>query len=254
LERFARRQSMTTLYATFMEISNAERAVGALLDFGVRPEDLSLVRKHADPPLPEEPVAKQATQVVSPAKTDVSTTSGRFGTDPAMVDSYAAGTSKANDDDYDNLSTAVDAEDYDPEMAAKGGLTPTTPEDAGAGAIKGAGIGIGVGALAALGSMFIPGVGLVVGGGALAASLLGLAATTGAGAIAGAVTGYLKDQGMDSHMAEHYAAVVTGGGGLVSVSVPSGNVDESTVRSVLDKYGAANVTNYVRTGQGGYVA
>jgi hypothetical protein len=59
---------------------------------------------------------------------------------------------------------------------------------------------------------------------------------------------------MDAHMAESYDQAVSAGGALIAVTVPSDKVDESTVRSILDKYGAANVHNYAGTGSGGYVA
>lgn len=236
---------MTTLYATFNDVDSAERAAGALLDYGVRPDDLSLIRKHSgtapSPPPGVDP---------EPIGTDADSSDLTY----TATDPYTPGTSRADDATYDTLVPSFDADDYDPETSAKAGITATTPEDAGAGAIKGAEIGLGVGALAALVSIFVPGVGLVAGGGALATALLGFAAATGAGAIAGAVTGYLKDQGMESQVADHYASAVASGAGLISVTVPSGSVDESTVRSIMDKYGASNVTNFASKASGGYVA
>lgn len=216
----------TTLYATFSDIDSAERAAGALLDYGVRPEDLSLVRKEDGEP-------------ATPLGADA----------PAP---YVAGQSRADNQTYDNL--AARDEYYDPERAAKSGMTSTTPEDAGEGAVKGAEVGLGVGALAALAAIFVPGFGLIAGGGALAIAIGGAVGATGAGAIAGAVTGYLKDQGMESPVAEHLGTTLAGGGSLLSLSVPSGPVDESTARSILDKYAATQVTNYGSTGSGGYIA
>src|SRR5690348_13200169 len=37
--------TVSTIYATFADCDHAEKAVGALLDYGVRAEDVSLVRK-----------------------------------------------------------------------------------------------------------------------------------------------------------------------------------------------------------------
>jgi hypothetical protein len=142
----------------------------------------------------------------------------------------------------------------DTDLAAKHGISTTTAADAGAGAVKGAGIGLGVGALAALAALMVPGFGLVVGGGALAAALGGVAATAGAGAAAGAVTGYLKDQGMEDHVVTDYSDAVTSGGALLAVHLPSGDVDEATARTVLDKYGATNVNTYATTSSSGYMA
>ncbi len=139
----------------------------------------------------------------------------------------------------------------DPSDVAKKGITTTTAADAGAGAIKGAGIGAGVGVIAAIASLLVPGIGLVVGGGALAIALGGLAATAGAGAAAGAVYGYLKDQGVEEHLAKQYSDTLGNGGALLAVQYPSGNVDEPEIRMVLDKYGASSVG---LTGRQGYVA
>jgi hypothetical protein len=232
----------TTIYATFQDSDAAERAAGALLDYGVRPEDVSLVRRRGDD-----------AGIESPA--DAAAMEDRAAQSAASTDGYKPGASRANDERYDNLgSLNREEDDYDSELAAKSGITPTTAADAAAGAIKGAGVGLGVGAVAVLVSIFVPGFGLIAGGGALATALAGAVATTGAAAVAGGVTGYLKDQGMDSHVAEHYADAINVGGALISVAVPSGTVDESTVRSIFDKYGAAHVTNFGGSGSGGYVA
>ncbi|HEY0866303.1 MAG TPA: hypothetical protein VGE01_02935 [Fimbriimonas sp.] len=157
---------------------------------------------------------------------------------------------RVNDPDYQAHVRDRDDADHT-EDQAKHGISTTTGADAGAGAIKGTAVGIGVGALAALASLFVPGVGLVLGGGALAAALGGVAASAGAGAAAGAVTGYLKDQGVDEHIASDYDAAVRNGGALLAVNAPSGDCDEMRIREILDKYGATNVNAY--TGRG-YVA
>lgn len=157
-------------------------------------------------------------------------------------------TEVVNDPDYQANVRDDDDDDHDAEGSAKHGISTTTGADAGSGAMKGAGIGLGLGILAGIASLFVPGVGLVVGGGALAAALGGAAATTAAGAVAGGVTGYLKDQGVDAHIAEDYDNVVKNGGALLAVTVPSGNVDEARVREILGKYGAANVNAYAAKG------
>lgn len=275
----------TTLYGTFSDIERAERAVGAMIDYGVRPEDISLVRSHkgeVEVATGTETARTVPSGMSNAAYGDAPATGGdRFGADATgltdnlgngRLDSnglagensvrraagadpnYQSGTSRIDDNEYDTLTSGERRDDYDPEKGAKYGLTATTKEDAEAGAIKGAGVGLGLGAIAALASIFVPGFGFFAGGGALATALAGIAGTTGAGAIAGAVTGYLKDQGMDSHAAEQFGAHVGEGGALVSVTVPSDQVDESTVRSILDKYGATQVTNFAGTGSGGYVA
>jgi hypothetical protein len=120
--------------------------------------------------------------------------------------------------------------------SAAHGLTTTTSGDAAVGAAKGAGIGLGVGALAALASMLVPGIGLVIGGGALATAIAGAAGTTAAGAVAGGLTGYLKDQGVSEEQATLYMDTFDNGAAIVSVSVPTGNVDAGTAEAIFGKY------------------
>ncbi|MCA1596521.1 MAG: hypothetical protein LC772_08890 [Chloroflexi bacterium] len=130
------------------------------------------------------------------------------------------------------------------EAAAKGGISTTTPGDAGSGAAKGAGIGLGLGVLGALASLLIPGVGLVLGGGALAAAIGAAAGTTAAGAISGGVLGYLKDQGVPDHVASHYDSAIQNGGAMLAVAIPTGNLDSAGVQGILSKYGASNLNTY----------
>ena len=109
-------------------------------------------------------------------------------------------------------------------QSAKGGVSTTTGRDAASGAAKGAGIGAGVGAVALLASLFIPGLGLVTGAGALATALTAAVGTTAAGAAAGAVTGYLKDQGVPRDVAEQYQSAIVNGGSIIGLTLPSGGV------------------------------
>src|SRR3712207_1830634 len=87
----------TTIYATFLDATNAERAAGALLDYGVRPEDVSVVRKDvesASNPPRDEPAAPQASQTTAPRTEGVSgaaygdapaTETDRFGADAVGI-------------------------------------------------------------------------------------------------------------------------------------------------------------------------
>ncbi len=125
--------------------------------------------------------------------------------------------------------------------SADKGITTTTGADAAAGAAKGAGIGLGVGAVAALVSILIPGVGLVLGGGALATAMAGTAASTAAGAIAGGVTGFLKDQGVPEDQITRFSGHIERGGAIVSISVPSGNLDYDTAQALFAKYTETDV-------------
>ena len=129
-------------------------------------------------------------------------------------------------------------------QSAKGGVSTTTGRDAASGAAKGAGIGAGVGAVALLASLFIPGLGLVTGAGALATALTAAVGTTAAGAAAGAVTGYLKDQGVPRDVAEQYQSAIVNGGSIIGLTLPSGGVDLRTAEQILTKYQAQNIRTF----------
>lgn len=221
---------MNTIYASFTDPELAEKAAGALLDFGMDPNDISLLHHQA--------VAARRNEI-------------NYGIDdnlePTTMPSVQATTAE-NDKLYKDIEDCDKAN-----LDAKSGISTTTPADAGVGAAKGAVVGLGVGTIAALASLLIPGIGLVVGGGALAIAIAGAAGATGAGAVAGAVTGYLKDQGVEEHIAKTLATTVQSGGSMFAVQVPSGKVDEQQARSILEKYGADNVHSYVTSGRG-YVA
>ena len=288
---------MAHLYASFADASLAEKAAGALLDYGVRQEDISLVANDEYGKAHEthgKLYGSGDTAIGTGAATTAFADSG-FGAAPSAVgglgqvgdrvagsvsgafgaEGTAAGYEAAADQKtgganagavegrqvamYDNPGTPGTSADLNPAdqggpdsaanqgdvaTAAKHGISTTTPEDAGEGAVKGTGIGLGVGILASLAALTIPGVGLVLGGGALAAALGATALTAGAGAIAGGATGYLKDQGIPADAAEHYHGTVSGGGAVLSINIPSGDVDQATDESVLSKYGAANVNAY----------
>ena len=263
----------------------AEKAAGALLDYGVRQEDLSVVANDQYGQTRDS----YATQT-DDTEYAAGTTTGAYGTEgasagygaavgePAMGTGFGeptlgtgsalgavpsmegrsvgvynnpqsvAGTAgdmnSADMNPMDQGGSDSYASQGDVETAAKHGISTTTPEDAGEGAVKGTGWGLGVGILASLAVLAVPGVGLVLGGGALAAALGATALTAGAGAIAGGSIGYLKEQGVPGDAAEKYHGAVAGGGAVLSLNIPSGKVDQATAESVLSKYGAADMNAY----------
>lgn len=137
----------------------------------------------------------------------------------------------------------IGAPAYDPERAAKMGVTTTTIADAADAAKKGVVAGLGLGALAAAAALTIPGVGVILGGGALATAIAGLAASAGAGAVAGGVVGYLKDQGVPANDIPHYQNAYENGGAILSVHLDEDS-DRAKIESVLSKYGADRVERY----------
>ena len=280
---------MAHLYASFADAALAEKAAGALLDYGVRQEDVSLVAHDAYGQTRTTPGADYGTDAAGTAPiTGLSTAgleseagigAGGLGTatgigglgavpfgltgtatgyaEPApasgragVYDTPAADVAPVGSDlnplDQGGPDSAINQTTHpvDPDAAAKHGISTTTPEDAGEGAIKGTGIGLGVGILATLAALTVPGVGLVLGAGVIASALGATALAAGAGALAGGVTGYLKDQGVPNDMAERYHGTVQGGGAMLSISVPSGSVDQATAEQVLAKYGGTDIGAY----------
>lgn len=253
---------MAHLYASFADAAMAEKAAGALLDFGVRQEDLSLVANDQYGQTRESYMAQTTDpNYVAGATGAYGTEGGGAGYDttgsaaerdvavysnPAAAGTSVTGTSAVGADLNPMDQGAPDsvAARSDFEASAKHGISTTTPEDAGEGAVKGTGIGLGVGILASLAALTIPGVGLVLGGGALAAALGATALAAGAGAVAGGATGYLKEQGIPTAAADRYHGAVTGGGAVLSLNIPSGKVDQATAQEILSKYGAADVNAY----------
>ncbi len=226
-----------TIYATFTDPKMAERAAGALLDHGLKAEDLSIIQSHNGENLTAEeisPTQVPATMYVVPNLSGMSTGVSPFAMTPLVEVA----------DDETLAKRRVEAE-HSLEQQAKSGISVTTAEDAEAGAIRGAAWGAGIGTAAAIAALFVPGVGLVIGGGALATAIVGLAASTGAGAGAGAVTGYLKDQGVDRHIADEYETVIQSGGAILGATMPSGNVEEGKAWEILTKYAGTRVTSYV---------
>ena len=175
---------MYTVFATFTNPEMAKKAVGALMDYGVSPEELSIL----------------------------------YPTD-----------SESSMDYHEQTEMELEHE-------AEKGITTTTAADAAYGAVKGAGLGVAAGTLVALSSVFIPGFGLVLGGGALAIAIAGAAGTTAAGAIAGGVTGYLKDQGIPEDLHETYGRVLSSGGVMVSVTHSVEDIDVRIIEEILAKY------------------
>lgn len=177
---------MQNIYATFTTVEMMEKVGGALIDHGLKPEQISMV----------------------------------------LSRSFAAG---------EDATKSHDAT----EKKVTAGITTTTPADAAAGSMTGAGIGFAAGTIAALAAVFLPGIGLVLGGGALAIAIGGVAGTTAAGAVAGGVTGYLKDQGVPAEYLEEYSRALEGGGGFVTITCDTDAAHMAEIEALLVKYGGS---------------
>lgn len=206
-----------TIYASFADPADAERAVGALLDHGLKNEQISLAHS--------ETYARSRYGDIDPGEVDWN----RYGSRPGN-EAYAEAVDREEE------------EETDPVAQGERGISTTTGGDAAVGAAKGAGVGLGVGALAALATLFIPGVGLVTGAGALATALGAALGATAAGAAAGGVYGYLKDQGVDDQAARDLDETFRAGGSMIEIHHETGGVSEAEIAGVLRKYNATSIS------------
>jgi hypothetical protein len=130
----------------------------------------------------------------------------------------------------------------DKESKVEHGVTTTTSADAMEGAKKGGVAGLALGALGGLAALFIPGYGIVVGSGALATAIGAAIGTGAAGAVAGGATGYLKDMGVDEHIARDFEKSLEKGGAIIALEIQRDDkITQSEARKVLEKYGANRI-------------
>lgn len=119
------------------------------------------------------------------------------------------------------------------------GSGEVTDDDAGEDAVKGALGGAGLGAILGIAALAIPGVGPLAAAGAIASSAIPGAAAIGAGvgAVAGGLTGYLKDHGVSDEDAEYYEGRINEGGIFLSVDASEGSISAEQVREILARNG-----------------
>ena len=124
------------------------------------------------------------------------------------------------------------------------GAGDVTDDDAGSDTLKGALGGAGIGALLGVAALAIPGVGPLVAAGAIASSAIPGAAAigAGAGALAGGLTGLLKDHGVDHEDAAYYEGRINDGGTFVSVDASEGDIPADQVREILTRNGGHSAT------------
>ena len=229
-----------TLYAAFIRPQDAERAIGALIDNGVKPQQICLVVRDAAW-LAQAPAPNQVQILARDHEPLATDPLGNHALDTPISVPGELRTELMPNDGSPDRQVHEPPSDYDAERAGKLGLTVTTPADAEKGALRGGAWGLGFGALAAVASLAVPGVGIVVGGGALASALVAAAAATGAGAVAGGVIGFLKDQGIPAHDLEEYEHALDGGA-ILSVHLVNER-DRVVVHGILVKYGARSTNS-----------
>jgi len=108
--------------------------------------------------------------------------------------------------------------------------------------LKGALGGGGIGAIHGVAALAIPGVGPLAAAGAIASSAIPGAAAigAGAGAVAGGVSGMLKDHGISDEDADYYEGRINNGGTFVSVDTSDLDIAPDAVREILLRNGGHN--------------
>ena len=223
--------ALQTIYALFQNVSDAERAIGALQDHGVPAANIGVATRRPA----EEDEAGRVRTGFTRLTDDGSVRQGEpevaYVPQPGTLPPAALATTAAS-------TSAVDTP-LNVATVGKEGITTTTPEDAAAGAAVGSGVGLVAGLLAAAAALTIPGFGLVLGGGVLAAAFGATAATAAAGAAVGGVTGYLRDMGMPEHAAVNVNDRLREGDYLLTAAVDPVRYDE--IKMLLQKYNAVGV-------------
>ena len=117
-------------------------------------------------------------------------------------------------------------------------------EEAAGDTVKGALGGAGIGAILGVAALAIPGVGPLVAAGAIASTAIPGAAAigAGAGAVAGGLTGMLKDHGVSHDDATYYEGRINDGGTFVSVDTSDSDATAETVREILSRNGGHSTT------------
>jgi uncharacterized protein (TIGR02271 family) len=126
----------------------------------------------------------------------------------------------------------------------------TEAEQAGSGALAGAGVGAALGLLAGLAALAIPGIGPVIAAGPIATALGSTAIGAGLGAAAGGLVGPLVDAGVPHSEAELYSEGVRRGGTLVTVNATDDMADRAM--DIMNRFNVVDIdergTNYRESG------
>ena len=223
--------SVPTLYATFNDAADAERAAGALFDHGVARHHLTITSKRDS----------QISMIIS--RDAAAELDGENEGWPPPNSMAMAAREKALKEDQDEADASYREAD-NAEMSAKRGISFTTPRDVIAGALKGSAVGLGVALVIAI-ACLLPRVAANIASvdGALIMATLGITA----GAISGALVGLLRDQGASgkqfwaptrSSIARRYSNTRPV---LLAVDVSSSAPFELEVRRVMCKYHASSI-------------
>lgn len=254
-----------TLFATFENASDGERAFASLLDLGIQPEDLSLVvhRFSAGGPAVITDGDELLGRYEPPTSAGLDLTAGYQRKEEEgsyLYESSIGGgisTSEPNDaadkvDEMDDSQSAAEDMSYpandrsnasqemlDVAQGAAGSFDTTAPDQPSIGGAARSDSSIEVSAIE------VPGLGTVLGDGSLATIATGAAvAASAAGAPPTGIEAYLADAGMPGPQAEEAAECFRRGGAVLTATIRPGDAEAASVEEVLYSSGAGAVRTY----------
>jgi len=256
-----------TVFGSYSRKEAAESLLGALLEAGVAPEDLSVVVR-ADGQVKRGDNLEEG--VTGLMMVDSGQTNALMYGHVAIqsegseiYESRVGGgiSTSTPDDDVSSVEEMDDSQDAAEQMtypatehsyseqeefdtlgATNSGFFNTTkPGIEGLGLVD-SGEGRGMEMVSELSSVMLPGFALVLGDGALATAMMGagVAAVVG-GRPAAHLQDYLEDQAVPHDLAFMMARDFEAGGAIVAVAVPPGGLDSEVLRQILETNGAMNV-------------
>lgn len=227
------------LYATFTDPSDAKKAAGALMDYGVTEEDLTITSKHV-PGM--HPIDNGVETVQISTMTQSESLTSNLDNNDGSHNANRIALAKEYSQMIDNTQADIGYQEADKaERLAKWGISTTTKRDAVAGAIKGSKLGVVFGLVAGFifalplhetGPIGAMGVTIVV-----EVSIIGLFV----GVIIGFTIGYLKDQGAISKAVTQPVGHLAGHPVLLALNVSSGHLGETEARRIITKYHATSI-------------
>ena len=257
-----------TLFASFQSGEQAETLVGALLEAGVPPEDISVVvaedgsaNEIGEPHLAENPIGKimadsgeggatlfgHRAEQTSGSYVYESPVGGGISTDSpdddvSGIEDMDDGQSAAEQMTYpQSAQSYASQERFDVAQGANTGFFNTTrPGKEGFGPAQPDDDNLP--GESELTSITVPGIGLVLGDGALATAIVGAGiATERGGNPAADIEEYLTDQMVPKDLAWMLAKDFREGGAVFAVATPPGAANSEVIEEVLGSIGARNV-------------
>lgn len=215
------------VFATFPDSKSAQHAASALLDIGLKSENITLVEHRSHNVPIQLPEIVSVPTIASHELTQATSLAFVESSEDLQIDEL--------DVDYDGMQ----------------GIPMTSSIDVDTGAPTGVAWAIGAGAMAALPQTTVPGVGLVIGAGDLGLALIE-AANTGEGRPHEAIRDFVAAEGFTETTIRQIDEALASGGAFIAVSGSPEGVDQRTVCEILDSYSGVPLLQGTR-GRSGYL-